>query len=335
MMDENFEVNELEFNDNPQIPPADPVPADPQPEEPAASPAPVRKRRRKRKKRPTWQRLLWKYWPPIRFGLILLAGVLLIWLLFSSVGAIFSSTDEPTPTDPPQESQNTEPPATEAPTQAPTLPPTEPPTAAPTDPPDPFAGAVAESWYDNTLFIGDFNMGGLRDVARSGNADYFCTSNMGVFNWDEETADDEHFDKQTLLSLLGSKKYEKIIINLGINNCGYPTSSLINAYSGMVTSIRNAQPDAKIILHGIMLVTKNYADDRDYFSPDHIGNVNDQISELADGTQIFYIDVNESFAASSGYLLSSASTDGCHLTTAAYEDWAKLMGVQLGKLGIE
>ena len=40
-------------------------------------PAPARKRR---KRRPAWQRTLLKYWPPIRFGLLVLN--LLAFLIF-------------------------------------------------------------------------------------------------------------------------------------------------------------------------------------------------------------------------------------------------------------
>lgn len=333
-MDDQFDLNETEQFELSNLPELNP-PADP-PEtafrEPASLP---RKRRKKRKKRPSWQRLLWKYWPPIRFGLIILAGVLLIWLAISSIGSIFAGPDDPVPSDPPAPSNTSEPPVPSDSIPDPTDEPTDPPTEPPTDPPDPFAGAVSEEWYDNTLLIGDFNTAGLRDSARAGSADYFCSSNMGVFNWDEETASDDHFDDQDLESLLAAKTYDKIIINLGINNCGYPTSSLINAYSGLVNAVQNAQPEAKIILHGIMLVTSNYAGDLDYFTPSHIGSINEEIAELADGVNIYYINVNESFADASGYLLSSVSTDGCHFTTSGYEDWAKLMGVELGKLDIE
>ena len=325
MMDENFEVNELELENMSQVPPVDPQPEEVQPEAPQAPAAPVRKRRKKRRKRPTWQRLLWKYWPPIRFGLIILAGILLIWLVCSSIGAMFTPSEEPQPTDPPVTEAPTDP------TEAPTLPPTEAPTAPPTEPPD---LPVADSWFNNTLFIGDFNVAGLRDYARSGNADYFCTSNMGVFNWDEETASDDDFDDQDLLTLLGTKSYEKIIINMGINNCGWPTSSLINAYEDLVTTIQDAQPNAKIILHGILLVTEDYADGTDYFTPEHIGDVNQRIAALADGESVFYIDVNASFASTSGYLLSSVSSNGYMLTSASYADWANLMSIQLNKLGI-
>ena len=334
-MDEHFDINEIELNDIPQVPPVNPQPQEP-PAEAVLSPvAPVKKRRKKRRKRPTWQRFLWKYWPPIRFGLIILATVLMIWLLFSSIAAIFGGTKDPVPTDPPQPSQSTEPTGTEPPTEAPTAPPTEPPTTAPTAPPDPYAGAVSDAWYENTLFIGDFNIGGLGDVARAGNADYFSSSNMGVFNWDEEKSNDDNFDTQNLPTLLSTKMYDKIIINLGINNCGYPTSSLIGGYSGLVDAVRQAQPDAKIILHGILPVTETYADGVDYFSASHIAEVNDRIAQLADGETVFYIQISDEIISASGHLLSSCSIDGYHLTAEAYKNWAKLIGVQLGKLEID
>ena len=78
-------------------------------ENPVTTP-PVRRRRRRR--RPKWQRVLRKYWPPIRFGLICLA--LLILLLYTGKlivnllsGEIrrdeTNQTSEPTETDPPMD----------------------------------------------------------------------------------------------------------------------------------------------------------------------------------------------------------------------------------------
>lgn len=306
-----------------------------QEEQPVQTEPPVRPRRKRRRKRPKWQRLLWKYWPPIRFGLIILAAVLLLWLLISSIGSVFrgdapddessgssqtdgatDSTPPPTETDPPE-------------TTVPTTPPTDPPVT------DPFAGAVDDSWYDNTLFIGDFGVTGLRDNGRVGSADYYCSSGMGVFNYDDQSISDTNFEEQNLSALLAAKSYDKVIIHLGINDCGYPTSSLMNGYTELVDLIRTAQPEAKIILHGILMVTSNYASRADYFSLSHINSVNDEIALLADGVNVFYIDVNASFADTSGYLDPSVSTDGCHLTSAGYADWAKLISVEVGKLEID
>ena len=45
-------------------------------------PAPARKRR---KRRPAWQRTLLKYWPPIRFGLLVLNLLAFIVFLLSLI----------------------------------------------------------------------------------------------------------------------------------------------------------------------------------------------------------------------------------------------------------
>ena len=60
-----------------------------------------------------------------------------------------------------------------------------------------------------------------------------------------------------------------------------------------------------------------------------------QTATLADGETVFYIEISEEIISTSGHLLSSCSTDGYHLTTEAYKNWAKLIGVQLGKLEID
>ena len=278
-------------------------------------------RRRKRKQMPKWQYMLWKYWPPIRFGLIILAGILLIWLLGSCVAGALA----PEPTEP-----------TEEPTQV-TTEPTEPPTEEPTEPPttDPFANMVDESWYENVLFIGDSRTAGLRDYARTGNAEYFCSTKLSVFNYETATAKDTNFEKQTLADLLAANTYDKIFLNLGINEAGYPVSSLIGSYSDMVDMIRQAQPDATIILQGILNVTKNYADDREYFSPTSINKINDEIRALSNNRDIYYIDINAYFSDAEGYLDPALSSDGCHLTEAAYLEWMTYISVDVGDLGIQ
>lgn len=66
-------------------------------EEPRKSPYPPRRRR---KRRPKWQRMLHKYWPPIRFGLICMALLLvMVWGVKGIVGGISSialKNSEPT-----------------------------------------------------------------------------------------------------------------------------------------------------------------------------------------------------------------------------------------------
>lgn len=249
------------------------------------------------------------------------------------------STTAPPPTQPPE----TKPPET-APTQPPTTapadtqpPPTEPQKPAVTNPTLEFTGpAVDWSWFDDVLFIGDSRTVGLRDYARSGDADYFCTVGMSSFNVlkDSTTASDEDFPSQTLVSLLSAKTYRKIIITLGINECGYSTSSLIKQYKKVIQTVRDVQPDAIIIIQSIMTVGRKKAASADYFQPSHLFAINDKLEAIANGTDIFYIDVNEAFADSAGYLPDTFSRDGCHLYATYTKYWADWMRYAVAALGL-
>jgi lysophospholipase L1-like esterase len=300
--------------------------------------------------------MLRRYWPPIRMVLILAAAVLLIWLGAKMVSGLFG--EKPDPTDPippitttepaitttsPIETTDTtvvttQPPETTLPPET-TVPPT---TAAPTvpgpTPHDPNAdfsvGAVDPGWFDDVLFIGDSRTVGLRDYARSGKAEYFCSVGMSVFNFKSRTASDKNFTDQKLEKLLSSKTYGKIFISLGINECGYPLETLINAYTDLVEMVRSNQPDAKIIIQGIMSVSKSYSKNGASFTPSNINKINDKLRGLSDGSSIFYIDVNEFFADKDGYLLKEVSGDGCHPSGKYYGVWANWIAYAVGQLGI-
>lgn len=225
---------------------------------------------------------------------------------------------------------------TAAPTEQ-TTPPTQPPleTTPPTElPTEPILTPVEESWYDDVLFIGDSRTDGLRTFCRSGKADYFAATGMTVFNWWDMRVSDAGFSKQSLKSLLGSKTYGKIIIALGINECGYAHDALIGAYKDLLSFVQERQPEAKIILHSIMTVGRNKEQDGWYFSPENIFAINDRIAELADAETVFYIDCNERFADENGYLPEDYSADGCHLYAEDYALWGEWLDEALGKLGI-
>jgi len=263
-------------------------------------------------------------------------------------------TTEPTeePTTEPTEEPTTEPteePTTE-PTEEPTTEPTEEPTTEPTEEPttepttdqvkDPysypgydFSGGVGDEWYEDVLFIGDSRTLGLKEYARSGNADYFCGVGMSVFNVQSTRAGDENFSRQYLEDLLASRSYGKVFINLGINECGYATSSLISAYKDLIELIRNYQPDAKIIIQAIMTVSKGYSS-ASYFQPEHIFSINRKLEAMADGAEIFYIDVNKYFNDPDGYLYEDITGDGCHLYASDYRVWRDWISYEAGKLGI-
>lgn len=209
-----------------------------------------------------------------------------------------------------------------------TTPPTEPEDTEPTFSPEELYPVVPEpvvepEYFDDTLFIGDSRLCGLRDYARLGDADYFCDVGMTIFNMWEAKCYDYGFSSSLLADQLKRVKYGKIYVALGINECGYPTKNFMSQYERMLEKLRQLQPDAVIVLQGIMTVTREYAKSVSYFQPEHIGMLNEFIASQADGESIFYIDPNSIFADSEGFLLSSITKDGCHLYAKENPSWSQ------------
>ena len=182
---------------------------------------------------------------------------------------------------------------------------------------------VGPEYFDDALFIGDSRVCGLRDYARLGDADYFCDVGMTIFNIWETKCYDYDFYLTLLSDHLQRVKYGKLYVALGINECGFPTENFMSEYQRMIKKLRELQPDATIVLQGIMSVTRGYARSLPYFQPDHIAMLNEFIASLADGEQIFYIDPNEVFTDPEGFLLMSITKDGCHLYAKEHPLWSQ------------
>ncbi len=228
---------------------------------------------------------------------------------------------------------------TTQPSTQPTTEPTTQPTTQPTPPPSlpegwPFPGApVEDSWFDDVLFIGNSRTQGLKLYARSGNADYFADQSMSVFNIYNKTLSDRGFPEMTLEQLLATKQYGKIYINFGINEAGYSLSMFRTAYEKFYNMVRTAQPDAVIVLQGVMAVTRKYTSRGDYFQPAHLAQMNEIIASLADGEKTVYASINDYVTDEEGYLLTKLTNDGCHLTVSAckyWRDWLAYIGGTLG-----
>lgn len=182
---------------------------------------------------------------------------------------------------------------------------------------------VTEDWFDDALFIGDSRVVGLRDYARLGKADYFCSVGLTVFDAVKIKLSDKNFSATNLETLLRTKRYGKVYISLGLNDCGYPSDMLMRGFETLIDTVQENQPDAVIVLHGMIAVGRKKASSKWYFSMDNLNKINEAISELADGDKIRYIDANEHFADEEGYLPSWRSSDGCHFDVAGYREWAQ------------
>lgn len=215
------------------------------------------------------------------------------------------------PTDPKAPDESEIPTDTETPaqTEKPQVPgvPTELPTVVP--------GAKYgedESFFDDALFIGDSRMVSSAYYARLGKADYFTDVGMNVFQMFSVTASDDNFDATDLTTLLQNRTYKKIFIMLGINECGYPMSSLLSAYQEDIDTLKRLQPDATIYLLKVYGVSRSVAESASYFSPQRLQEVNDGIAGLADGKKVHCLDASHLYCDDEGYMKEEYTSDGIH-----------------------
>ncbi len=193
---------------------------------------------------------------------------------------------------------------------------------------------VDTSWFDNTLFIGDSRVEGLKLFARSGKADYFCDVGLQVYSVLEKELEDVGFPKQPLETLLSGKTYDKIFICFGLNEAGYPIGSFQSRYQLLLEKVRALQPEAAIILHGILSVTEEKSDSAAYLSLENLNRRNEVIASFADGEGIFYVDANPWFADREGYLFTELTNDGYHPTVEGYRHWRNWLFYMAAQLGI-
>jgi lysophospholipase L1-like esterase len=65
-----------------------------------------------------------------------------------------------------------------------------------------------------------------------------------------------------------------------------------------------------------------------------LASLSAKIEAMCDGKKIFYIDCNEYFSDSEGYLYASLTGDGYHPTVNGYRKWRNWIAFAVEKLGI-
>ena len=234
---------------------------------------------------------------------------------------------------------------TDAPTGGPTSEPTDEPTPEPTDgptpEPTPHSTASSDSIYapeigtfqtadisyvNDALFIGDSRMEGLMNYGTFKNAQFYTSVGLSVFNIDDEeyNADVPGVGKISFEDMLRrGGDYRKVYIMLGFNEVGYPYSSTVSQYQELIDRVQEAYPNAMIYLMANLHLSAYQSEHDEYADNPSITEVNNHIATLADGVNIFYIDINRNpvFCDDDGNLHPEVSGDGTHPKGKYYADW--------------
>ena len=188
------------------------------------------------------------------------------------------------------------------------------------------------TYMGDALFIGDSRTVGLMEYSGIDGADYFCTVGMSVYNIHKKPVSVPNVGKVTLTELLNGKKYGKIYIMLGVNEVGYKFSSTAEKYSELIELIKDKQPNAVIFIQANLHVSKSRSDSDKVVNNIAINGLNTELSKLADGKHIFYLDANILFDDEAGGLSADKSEDSTHLYAKYYKEWGEWIVKQTASL---
>ena len=113
-----------------------------------------------------------------------------------------------------------------------------------------------------------------------------------------------------------------IMVMLGTNNIGHGTATPAQTADGIravVELLRKKQPAAKILLLPVFPRGET-PDDPMRLA---VNEINENLSALADGENVFFMDISEKFLESDGTISREIMPDFLHPTEAGYEIWAE------------
>ena len=180
-----------------------------------------------------------------------------------------------------------------------------------------------DEFFADALFIGDSRTVGLRDYAELETATFFAYSGLSSFSAFKKVLDVDGIGETDLNGLLTTQTFGKIYLMLGINELGYPFSSIVSRYTQVAQQIHDLQPQAIILLCANLRVVADGQEVRDYIANDTINQLNAEIATLADGETFFYIDVNPLFDDGNGALDPQYCCDDLHPYGKYYYQWGE------------
>lgn len=192
---------------------------------------------------------------------------------------------------------------------------------------------VEDSYFVDALFVGDsrtvglYEYGGMADTAS-----FLARESTTIYDLFDENekmdyaARGKKATERTFKGLLSKTDFGKIYLSVGVNELGVPdTKDFYEEYRKVIRRINKLQPDAIIYIQGIMHVSKDKSSSDPVYNNTAIVQRNQAIATLANGRNIFYIDMNTDLCDEDGNLKKELTGDGIHLKASACELWHKFL----------
>lgn len=186
--------------------------------------------------------------------------------------------------------------------------------------------ATDDSYFDDALFIGDSRVEGLYLYGNLRNATFAYKRGCSISYIPTGELNYTATDTTTLARILSSKAFGKVYIMVGVNELSGGSPAYYGThYKTLVDMILSYQPDTTVFMFGTMYVTKAVSDANTALNNDNIDSRSCRVAALANGINIFYLDMNPSVADETGYVNPNYSWDGIHLKPEYYANWVQFM----------
>ena len=173
---------------------------------------------------------------------------------------------------------------------------------------------VPREYFEDALFIGDSRVTGVELYSGWDNLTYYAEGGMTVYSMFQSKTAQVEGQTLTIEEALRKRSFGKIYLEIGINEMGTGTvDSFMEAYEAAVDYLRELQPDAILYVCSIMYVEQSKSESDPIFNNPAIQERNDRIAALADGENIFYLDINEVVTDETGNLNPDYTWDEVHL----------------------
>lgn len=172
-----------------------------------------------------------------------------------------------------------------------------------------------EAYYKDAVFIGDSRTQGLQINAGLKSPDFFAGRGLNVKNArTEKVVKNAKGNSVTVVDALKDKKYKKVYICFGINELGWPyTNIFADEYKKTIEAIKKIQPDAEIVVQGILPVTEKKSKSDKIFNMKNVKKFNKVIKKMAEEIGATYVDNSPAVSNSKGFLPKDVTPDGIHM----------------------
>lgn len=182
---------------------------------------------------------------------------------------------------------------------------------------------VADSYFDDALFIGDSRTEGFMLYTSLNNIKAYCSKGLSISRiYEDKVVTLEDGRTVTVMDALQEQKYKKIYIMFGINELGWPYDDLfIEQYAKMIHDIKQLEPDAIIYVENIIPVSAERSATDPIYNNTNVSHFNEMVEQVCREQNVVYLDVASALAGEDGALPANASTDGVHCNKEYCEVW--------------